>query len=170
VGFGPHTTSLRHFFKVSSNFTKEKITMNNSDLKNLLNESRRKQDPLQVALLSFLLGEFELQNSKNSNVTVDQIVYKAIENNQTCLEARHDEKLVAENQFFSSLLPNYLSVAELRGHLGPLNLGSDGKSMGAAIKHLRANGLDFRNSDIKFALDNEDRSIVKGGEHNHYDR
>jgi len=82
--------------------------MNNSDLKNLLNESRRKQDPLQVALLSFLLGEFELQNSKNSNVTVDQIVHKAIENNQTCLEARHDEKLVAENQFFSDYSPELI--------------------------------------------------------------
>lgn len=127
--------------------------MTPENIKNLINESRRKQDTKSLALLTFLLGEYELQSSKNANVAMDQIIHKAIESNQICIAARADKKLEEENQFFSSLLPSYASVAELRGHLGPLGLGSDGKAMGQAIKHLRSNGLSFRNEDLKKALD-----------------
>ena len=126
--------------------------MTPENIKNLINESRRKQDTKSLALLTFLLGEYELQSSKNANVAMDQIIHKAIESNQVCLKARADEKLVEENEFFSSLLPSYASVAELRGHLAPLGLGTDGRAMGQAIKYLRSNRLDFRNSDLKEAI------------------
>jgi hypothetical protein len=127
--------------------------MTPENIKNLINESRRKQDTKSVALLTFLLGEYELQSSKNANVAMDQIIHKAIESNQVCLAARYDEKLVDEVAFFSSLLPNYLSVAELNEYIKPLELDNTGKAMGSAIKYLKANGLSFRNEDLKKALD-----------------
>jgi hypothetical protein len=130
--------------------------MTPENIKNLINESRRKQDTKSLALLTFLLGEYELQSSKNANVAMDQIIHKAIESNQVCLKARADEKLVEENEFFSSLLPNYLSVAELREHIKPLGLGTDGKAMGAAVKYMKTNALSYRNDDLKKALTDED--------------
>ena len=132
--------------------------MTPENIKNLINESRRRQDTKSLALLTFLLGEYELQSSKNANVAMDQIIHKAIENCRVCLSARYDEKLVDEVAFFSSLLPSYASVAELRGHLAPLGLGVDGKAMGAAVKHMKSLGLDYRNDDLKKALLNEDQS------------
>lgn len=128
--------------------------MNKENLKNLINESRRKQDSKSIALLTFILGEFEAQEIKGNKVAVDQIVHKAIESNRQCNEARPDPKYEEENNFLKSLLPSYLSVAELNTHLKPLGLDSSGKSMGAAIKYLRSNGLEFLPEDVKTALTN----------------
>ena len=88
----------------------------------------------------------------NNKVTVEQIVRRTISDNNICLESRNDTNLVEENEFLRNLLPQTLSVAELRTHLEPLNLGNDGKSIGQAIKYLRSNGLEFLNEDIKIAL------------------
>lgn len=126
--------------------------MNVDNLKNLINEARRQQNRESLSLLSFLLGEYERNVMANNKVTVEQIVRRTISDNNICLESRNDTNLVEENEFLRNLLPQTLSVAELRTHLEPLNLGNDGKSIGQAIKYLRSNGLEFLNEDIKIAL------------------
>lgn len=136
--------------------------MNIDNLKDLiLQHVKAKSD--KVSLLKFLAGEYERLNYINiaseyerlySNATtVEQVIRKAIENNNTCLAAREDENLKIENDFLKTLLPNYLSVAELKSAVGHLNLDSSGASVGKAIKYLKANGLAFLPEDVKKALE-----------------
>jgi hypothetical protein len=125
--------------------------MNIDNLKDLiLQHVKAKSD--KVSLLKFLAGEYERLNYSNST-TVEQVIRKAIENNNTCLAAREDEKLKLENDFLKTLLPNYLSVAELKSAVVHLNLDSTGASVGKAIKYLKANGLAFLPEDVKKALE-----------------
>lgn len=126
--------------------------MNIDNLKNMINESRRKQDSKSVSLLSFLLGEYESQINRGNKVTVEQVIRHTISDNNICLESRNDTNLIEENEFLKTLLPSYLTVAQLRDILTPLQLGNDGKSIGIANKHMKATGLNYLPETIKEAL------------------
>ena len=71
------------------------------------------------------------------------------------MAARADQKLEDENVFLKSLLPNYMSVVELKEKLSPLNLEKSGASVGKAISYLKANGLSFLPEDVKKAIQDE---------------
>jgi hypothetical protein len=132
-------------------FFYRKKKMNIDNLKDLILQHVKARSD-KVSVLKFLAGEYERLNYSNS-VTVEQIVRKAIDNNNTCLAAREDENLKIENDFLKTLLPNYLSVAELKSAVGHLNLDSTGASVGKAIKYLKSNGLAFLPEDVKKALE-----------------
>jgi len=125
--------------------------MNIDNLKDLILQHVKSKSN-KVSLLKFLAGEYERLNYSNST-TVEQVIRKAIENNNICLAAREDEKLKEENSFLKTLLPNYLSVAELKSAVGHLNLDNSGASVGKAIKYLKSNGLAFLPEDVKKALE-----------------
>lgn len=125
--------------------------MTKKELKGLIDQARRAQAQ-ELSLLTFLLGEIEAQQEKNKNVTEDQVIRKVIETNNVCLAARPDDKLEAENEYLRNLLPDTLTVAQLRDILAPLGLDDSGKAVGQAIKHLKANGLAYENESIKLAL------------------
>ena len=98
----------------------------------------------------------DLNNRVELEVTVDQVIRKVIENNNTCIKARKDENLEKENDFLKTLLPSYLTVAELKCKIESLGLqGADGKNMGQAVKYLKSNGLAFLPEDLKLALNDK---------------
>lgn len=107
-----------------------------------------------VSLLKYILGEYESQEFNGKEYTVEQAIRKTIANNNECikLSGGTDSKSLKENEFLKTLLPNYLSVAELKNEIGPLNLDKSGASVGKAIKHLKANGLAFLSEDVKTAV------------------
>lgn len=114
--------------------------MDKQQLKNMIVEHVKARS-CNTSLLKLVLSEFETREFAGDKVTVDQIIRKLIDSNNQCLAIRNDEKLENENFFLKSLLPNYLSVIELRNKLEPLGLDSSGASVGKAIKFLTSNGL-----------------------------
>lgn len=125
--------------------------MEKQDLKNLIVEHVKNKTG-RANVLKLVLAEFEKLEMAKAKVTTDQIVRKLIESNNECLSHRKDDALESENLFLKSLLPSYMSVAELRKELEPLGLDSSGASIGKAVKFLRANGLQFLPQDVKEAL------------------
>jgi hypothetical protein len=125
--------------------------MTKKELKALIDQARRAQAQ-ELSLLTFLLGEIENQQEKNKNVTEDQVIRKVIASNNECLAARPDDKIEAENEYLKKLLPQALTVAQLRDILSPLGLDDSGKAVGQAIKYLRSNGLSYVNDDVILSL------------------
>jgi hypothetical protein len=131
--------------------------MQKEDLKKKIVESVKNKDG-NSSLLKFLLSEYERQEFAGNKVTVEQIVRKCIASNNECIALRNDENLAKENEFLKTLLPNYLTIDELRSKLEPLGLDSSGKSIGQAIKYLKANGLNYINEDIVLALKTHEKT------------
>ncbi len=121
--------------------------MTESDLKKLILEHVKASSEY-VSILKFVLGEFESDKFKNK-ATVEQIIRRTIDSNNQCLALGYRESLEKENQFLKTLLPNYLSVDELRIAVAPLGLDKSGASMGKAIKYLKTNGMAFLPEDLK---------------------
>lgn len=128
--------------------------MNKQDLKNLIVKSIKERNG-KADLLRLIMGEYEKYEYQNKPVTVEQIARKLITSNNECLAARADQKLEEENLFLKSLLPNYMSVVELKEKLSPLNLEKSGASVGKAISYLKANGHSFLPEDVKRAVQDE---------------
>lgn len=128
--------------------------MNKQDLKHLIVEHIKKRTG-KADLLRLIMGEYEKYEYQNKPVTVEQIARKLITSNNECLAARADAKLEDENLFLKSLLPNYMSVIELKEKLLPLGLEKSGASVGKAISYLKANGLAFLPEDVKKAVQDE---------------
>jgi hypothetical protein len=105
-----------------------------------------------ASVLRLVLAEYEKYEHAKKPVLVEQVIRKLIASNNECLSVRLDAKLEEENLFLKTLLPNYLSVAELRDKLEPLGLEKTGASMGKAISYLRSNGLCFLPEDVKEAI------------------
>lgn len=107
-----------------------------------------------VSLLKYILSEYEKQEFNGKEYTIEQALRKTIANNNECinLSGGADSKSLKENEFLKTLLPSYLSVAELKDHLTELKLDKSGASIGKAIKHLKANGLLYLPEDVKTAV------------------
>lgn len=125
--------------------------MEKQDLKNAI-VAHIKSRSGKADLLRLVLGEVEKYEYQGKTVAVDQVIRKIIDSNNQCIAMRPDVKLEEENNFLKTLLPNYLSVVELKEKLGPLGLEKSGASIGKAIKYLKANGLDFLPEDVKKAI------------------
>lgn len=128
--------------------------MNKQDLKDMIVKSIKERNG-KADLLRLILGEYEKYEYQGKAATVEQIARKLIVSNNECLAARADQKLEDENVFLKSLLPNYMSVVELKEKLSPLNLEKSGASVGKAISYLKANGLSFLPEDVKKAVQDE---------------
>lgn len=126
--------------------------MNESELRDLLTQHVKLKSG-RASIIRLILCEFQAR-AESQPVAIDQIVHKIIERNNECLSFRQDAGLVEENEFLKTLLPSYLSVAELREHLKPLGLDNTGASVGKAVKYLRSNGLSFLPADVKKAVEN----------------
>ena len=126
-------------------------SMNKEELTDLIETHVRSRSE-HVGLLKLILGEFQSSEHSKSPRTIDQIVHKLIDSNHQCFAARPDEKYTKENDFLKTLLPNYMSVAELRDELSPLGLEKAGASIGKAVQYLKANGLSFLPADVKKAI------------------
>lgn len=124
--------------------------MQESDLRKLILE-HTKASSKYTSLLKFVLGEFQNDVDKNKS-TVEQIIRRTINSNNECLSIRYDEKIEAENEFLKTLLPNYMSVEELRSVVATLGLDKTGASVGKAIKYLKTNGMSFLPEDVKKAV------------------
>ena len=125
--------------------------MNKDELKNMIDSHVRSRSE-RVSLLKLIYAEVEKTEHTKQVATVEQVIRKLIESNNVCLAARADENLETENKFLKTLLPNYLSVVELKEKLEPLGLEKSGASIGQAIKFLKANGLSFLPEDVKKAI------------------
>lgn len=125
--------------------------MNKQELTDLIETHVRARSE-RVSILKLVLGEFQSTEHSKSTRTIDQIIHKLIDSNNQCLALRPDSSLESENDFLKTLLPNYMSVAELRAELEPLALEKTGASVGKAVQHLKANGLSFLPADVKKAI------------------
>lgn len=127
--------------------------MNKDQFKDLILQHVRARSEY-VSLLKYILGEYEKQEFSGKEYTIEQALRKTIANNNECinLSGGTDSKSLKENEFLKTLLPNYMSVAELKNELVDLKLERSGASVGTAIKHLKANGLLFLPEDVKRAV------------------
>ena len=128
-------------------------------------EAMKAKDTLARDVLRVVQGDIEMHHTRTgehmSDDAAQKVVRKLIKSNQETIEHTKDpagvEKLNKEIAILDALLPRTLSVAELIIVLGPAvddikAAGNDGQAMGAAMKHLKPQGLAVEGKDVSAAV------------------
>lgn len=119
--------------------------MNTEELKQLIRQRTLSRKP--TDLFKCVLAECERYNK-----TVESVVNKLIQDNETNYKLRPDQKFIEENRELEALLPLYASKEEVSAIIQPLNLDKNQKSIGLAVKELKSRGVSFRMDHLREIL------------------
>jgi uncharacterized protein YqeY len=122
------------------------------ELKSEIKQQMLARNKKVVEILKVVAGECETLKFKNQNSSPVSVIEKIIVSNNLCLQSRHDEKYVEENNILSTYLPKYASVEEIMSKLGTVSDNS-GATVGKSIKLLKQSGIVFKNEDVKTAIE-----------------
>ncbi len=124
-------------------------------------EARKQGRPGEMSILQVILGE-ACRGSGDDGEDVDKIIRKMIaSNNETIGLSTNREDMVAklkeENTYLESLLPQVLSVEEIKNSLSEVLVDlktakSDGQATGMAMKHLKSRNLKVLGEDVAVAV------------------
>lgn len=129
-------------------------------IKQQLDAARKRQDKVEVSILSLILGEAQtIQFRKGHAAITDEevvkIIRKLIESNAETIGLSPDSirksELTRENEIMLTLLPKMASKDEFRDKLSKEMLSSaknEGQAIGVAIKYLKSQGILAEAKDI----------------------
>jgi uncharacterized protein len=139
-------------------------------LKARLTECRKAGKAVEMTVLQVVLGDASTIEARGGKKATDDEVEKIVRktmlgNTETIgiLEQKgmaggaNHAKLVAENAFLQTLLPDTLSVEEIVAQLQEVAdavraAKNDGQATGAAMKHLKPKGLRVLGDDVSAAV------------------
>jgi uncharacterized protein YqeY len=139
-------------------------------LKAKLTEARKGGHAMELGTLQVILGDASMiearTGKKASDDEIEKIVRKLVVGNTETVELLKQKGMgenpdvvrrLAENVFLTTLLPQTLSVEEIKAALAPVveairAAKSDGQATGVAMKHLKANNLKVQGDDVSAAI------------------
>lgn len=135
-----------------------------------LTEARRSRQTLQMNVLQVLLGDASMiearTGKKASDDEIEKMIRKLVVGNTETLELLKQKgmtgnpdcaKCTEENAFLATLLPQSMSVAEIKSALAEVAdaikaAKNDGQATGAAMKHLKSKNLKVQGEDVSAAV------------------
>ncbi len=135
-----------------------------------LTEARRSRQTLQMNVLQVLLGDASMiearTGKKASDDEIEKMIRKLVVGNTETLELLKQKgmtgnpdcaKRTEENAFLATLLPQSMSVAEIKSALAEVAdaikaAKNDGQATGAAMKHLKSKNLKVQGEDVSAAV------------------
>jgi len=130
-----------------------------------VHQAMKDKNELEKELLRVLLGDLQLAETRNGKALSEkegqQIIRRMVKSNQETVALTQDptavEKLKQEFVILDGLLPKTLSVAEIIVALEPVAddiraAGNPGQATGAAMKHLKPQGLEVEGKDVAAAV------------------
>ena len=107
--------------------------MNIAEVKKMRMNAKRNKDKVTASILTLVMGEYETKEKRGETPDIVAIAQKLIKSNTETMTTRPDDKLVAENQVLTQLLPRQMSEDELREAItnsGATNIGMVMKYLG----------------------------------------
>lgn len=135
-----------------------------------LTEARKARNTLQMNVLQVLLGDASMVEArtgkKATDEEIDKMVRKLVVGNNETMELLRQKGMASnpdytrrteENAFLTTLLPQSLSVAEIKAALAEVvdaikGAKNDGQATGVAMKHLKGKNLKVQGEDVSAAV------------------
>src|SRR5262249_49422999 len=146
-------------------FAKEPIMSLLETLQAKLTEARRAKQTLHMNVLQVLLGDASMiearTGKKATDDEIDKMIRKLVVGNNETMELLKQKgmssnpdyaKRTEENAFLTTLLPQMMSVDDIRASLAEVadaikGAKNDGQATGVAMKHLRSKNLKVQGED-----------------------
>jgi len=135
-----------------------------------LTEARRARQTLQMNVLQVLLGDASMiearTGKKAADDEIDKMIRKLVVGNNETLELLKQKSMTGipdyakrteENVFLATLLPQSMSVDEIKSALAEVAdaikaAKNDGQATGVAMKHLKSKNLKAQGEDVSAAV------------------